>query len=138
MVANNALIDDILGVILQNPELHDQLLWIGEQADGHTTDDVPCGTTACVAGWAVILAAPPGTRLMRMDTHLDQVEVAEAKLPSGEIRSVWELATELLQLSINQAHVLFNSRTSEAAIARLKYLKDHPGASKWDLLNFEA
>ena len=76
-------------VVVEHPESHDNNVWVD-----------PCGTIACLAGWAVLLNReenePPYTTLFRLaggfDIPADWEAVAiRLLLPEGAIDPGWEL-----------------------------------------------
>lgn len=112
----------------QHPESHDQKLWIGVDEVDHldmatprgetdfgpasrddvvittgeaTANVISCGTTACFAGWTVLLN--PGDRLLvRPSGDADDVLTAD-----GQFCSVQARAADLLGLNENEADAVF-------------------------------
>jgi hypothetical protein len=81
-----------------------------EQARESLNPGRSCGSTACVAGWAAILTAPPGTRLR--GTHL--------RLPEGKDAYTSVMAAEALGLSGWDGDWLFDGgRVREEVLAAL-------------------
>jgi hypothetical protein len=117
-----SLIDAVLDIVENHPELHDQSLWVDglrEALEGGTEPD--CGTTACVAGWAAILSAPAGSR----------IESTGHVLLAGEdiSRDVEEYAVEALGISESGGVWLFSQlRTRDEITVSLRYLKAYPEA----------
>ena len=75
---NTELISQVLAQILLHPDSHDQSDWIW---------DSPCGTTACVAGWAAIKA---GRKLVATDPGRRQIGWVRAtpeEINSGFVRA---------------------------------------------------
>lgn len=81
---------EVLAHIEMHPEQHDQSIWIYESHEG------ACGTTACFAGWTVLLA---------------EVKVQFSLTYGGYLcangKTVHEVARDLLGLSSEQAYNLF-------------------------------
>lgn len=81
----------VLDQIVTYPQTHDQRDWVSD-----------CGTTACVAGWALILSS--------------------GHLPAGEAFDILEEAQELLELSDYDAIRLFHYTNNSQACHALKFL----------------
>ena len=81
----------VLDQIVTYPETHDQRNWVGD-----------CGTTACVAGWALLFQ--------------------RGYIPIGSPWDVMEEAMELLDLAPYDAMRLFHYTTEEQARLALKFL----------------
>jgi hypothetical protein len=122
-------------VIRDHPERHDQSLWFSSSACGADPADVAlwadrpvphvavnpdapvCQTTACVAGWAAIMAAPKGSRLDR----------AGVILIYGEYHEIGRVATDALELYLTDAGWLFaGDRSRDEVVAALDILADDP------------
>jgi hypothetical protein len=111
------LIDRVVDVIEHNPNAHDQSYWAWRDMDYSLTapplsislDNFPCGTTACVAGWALLLAG----YVLTFDEGSDAANFAE----NGRIIPL--LARELLRLEREQAEQLFGWTTDLASIRRV-------------------
>lgn len=67
MITGIELAQKVLGHVRAHPELHDQSRWVNSPYD--------CGTSACLAGWAVLLNARegevPGETRRRIAAELD-------------------------------------------------------------------
>lgn len=126
-MADNARIDTLVStLIMAGKERHYQGTWYShtytyegkkpwQQMTAGDFLDEKCGTTACAAGWAKVL-------FMDKDKC-----IVEEEAPYGFARKV-------LGLTPGQASVLFLDFASrEAVIAGLKYIKDHPDASEYEL-----
>lgn len=106
-----ALLKRIKRHILAKPERFDMQDW-GRPNDGET----PCGTAACIAGWAVILSSKDPQKFYRA-AKLDQKDIDKgvddtrpsrlAKLLHGPNNSAFDKAQKLLGLSDEQAGDLF-------------------------------
>ena len=126
-MADNAAIDEVLGKIQAYPERHlqEHYFWPGELAAGSRWDVVSadlnapeenwCGTTGCIAGWAIA-------------THWEQ---AHSLL--GEDRWFDQAGQAILGLTKDQADTIFSTMDNEAAIRMLKHVKDHPEADWMEL-----
>src|SRR6266567_3851879 len=134
-------------VVADNPERHDQSVWISNvfnlygasmatagEARAWAFQDVPdepmdddrpvCGTTGCVAGWVVILSAPKSAKL-------GPYMITTAR---GEY-SIGAYAARKLGLKGDQQRYLFtSSRTRDEVLAALAYLPDHPRATLAELV----
>lgn len=91
---------EMLDHIEAHPESHDQNWWVmGPDGGEHTAAQVlnECGTTACAAGWTVLLAGgvTDGGQYVRMPGD-----------PWS--RFIGLVATELLGLDLDEAHKLFH------------------------------
>lgn len=102
---NTELMIKVRDHIVAHPEQHDQATW---------AEKTECGTTACVAGWALILGSP-------VDAHIfDET----GSLPP----TVAEDAQEILGLTYGQQGALFiGAITHEGAIAGMNALIESNG-----------
>jgi hypothetical protein len=133
---NITLTDAVLDILCTDPQRHDQDVWIspafsswnkGEEFTPEAARDPECGTTACIAGWAVLLSLPAGSVI---DSRYN------IRLPDGTLRFIPYWARDVLEITDEQADTLFHDiGTTEGAIRALKYLKDHPFADDGDLLH---
>lgn len=110
---NAELFAKIRDIIRDNPEQHDQ----------STFEDDACGTTRCVAGWAIYLEA--GAPLFTSDPGVcltPEVKALEERL--GLVRGGFEddldmvpvIAQKLLGLNDQQAHQLFYRMNNRRAL----------------------
>lgn len=78
----------------------------------------PCGTTACIAGFAVWRNIPKGSKIFDGRIYF----------PDGTDHSVMDLARDALELTSQQARVLFLSTdwNRDTVLAVLHHLIDHP------------
>ena len=108
---NHALADEIIGIITANPEQHDQNVWINE-----------CGTTRCIAGWAVTLTSN--------DLVYSEAECAcgceiayctgwHHENSNSDVDFMAE-GMDALGLTLDQARKLFLSVNNEDAVSILK------------------
>lgn len=123
---NVELMERVRQLILMRPELHDQQYWLiarsstsaAEMSRTAENGDI-CNTTACVAGWAAVLSAPPGVRILGTDVYL----------VNGTLVEIEDYAQKQLGLTDEQCEFLFNSSsTREEVLQLLKWLPDHPDA----------
>ena len=133
------LMAQVAAVIRDHPGSHDQDWWV-DLPDTHAEDvevlrrrayeDQPvCGTTACVGGWAAIMAAPPGSFI---DRYGERITLKGEHLTTVRIEIY---ARQVLGLNVDQAEWLFGHRRARSAIlAALAYLPSHPDASVEDLV----
>lgn len=103
MITGKELAQRILDQITAHPETHDQGAWRSENG--------ACGTTYCIAGWAVALNVEPG------EVHLPDETVTRFRL-AREL-TTWDtewsvLGRELLGLDQEAADDLFFSDTEDA------------------------
>ncbi len=104
---------DTLDLIHENPDRLNMASWLS-QADedeiGQTVvlEDltVGCGTTACFAGWTVLVA---GGQL-----HEDEWYGTQAQL-GGDVDAVPKVAADLLELNSDEAHILFHGEAEYLA-----------------------
>jgi hypothetical protein len=160
---NTELMAKVRAIIEQHPSRHRQSSWVAnvfnpsiyattkplttEALAGVAGTDMPaeaanpenpiCGTTACVAGWAAILAAPKGATIINM---------FDIAIPAGKItgrmvydyRSIPIYAQEKLGLTDIQAAWLFSGyRKRQEILAAMAWLPDHQDASREALEAFE-
>lgn len=121
---------ELAGMVLEHieahPETHDQFSWIVTDWKEWAGDSLPsmaelqsCGTTACVAGWTVLLGAPAEVRVQH------QRDNADGGVWSDFYRWVPDRATELLGITTAEADYLFDSTRSRAqVISHLMELRD--------------
>jgi hypothetical protein len=97
MITGKELAQKILTQITEHPETHDQYTWVDSFSG--------CGTTRCIAGWAVALNAEPGEAVSVNDF------ATRARLARElGVRPHWAtLGQELLGLSEEEAVGLFHS-----------------------------
>lgn len=103
MITGKELAQKILDQITAHPETHSQDTWRSEDGE--------CGTTYCIAGWAVALNAELGEPLLSGDA------VTRARLARelGTPVTHWgALGRELLGLDDEVAEDLFFSDTEDA------------------------
>lgn len=81
-----------------------------------------CGTSACVAGYVVMMRAPKGTTTTGSTLYL----------PDDVITDCAAFAQEELDLTREVASAIFYTG-NESAIARLRYLAEHPDATQYEL-----
>lgn len=102
----------VLAKIKAEPETHSQKQWARR---------TPCGTTACIAGHAVIEI---GCASPIFDYKIfDGSEIAGAcQTPDGETHAIFDFAAELLGLEEDVAHDLFYLTNNQEAINELERL----------------
>jgi hypothetical protein len=98
---------------------HQQSCWTSNAGSTLVSDilENPCGTSACAAGWASLVAAPAGTVLE---------STASLHFPDGEMRHVMDFGQEALGLERKSAVYLFGETGNEEARLLLKWLAEHP------------
>ncbi len=144
---NIELMGKVREIIADNPERHDQNIYHGNAFERSPTfdyfyhivpaeqarewalrpipeqpenQDLICGTTACVAGWAAILAAPAGS----------QITGRNLQEPYGPQVHIEDYARRHLGITHVQAAWLFHSRRSRDEVLRgIDYLLSHPDAT---------
>ncbi len=82
------------------------------QACKHT-----CGTTACIAGWAVLRFGPRTARFELGGTYNPDVLVDRTENCK---KPIWDLAKDLLGLDGYEADYLFNGLWSDKSIEEIK------------------
>lgn len=87
-------------------------IWVGGHAEIPSVNN--CGTRACAAGWAVLLA---GDRVRTGDF----TRVASATDASGALYTIPQRAQELLGLTDHQAGYLFHLPSGEDVVAVLSW-----------------
>lgn len=106
---NVDLMLEVKNIIESNPDAHDQRTW-GMQAS--------CGTTHCIAGWAVHLA---GGEFVWVDSERG-TKVAEIATLNGELHDVDGLAQDLLGISDDEVPNLFYNWSEMDALEELDAL----------------
>lgn len=130
MTVNREMFAEIHKLITEFPELHDQHTW-----SAHPEDTGKCGTTRCVAGWAVWLGAKEAGLLSRkremtdawVRMHLaDRLGVQTADYEdnwyyNGYTRTEYPvLGGKLLGLEGDQASSLFHDMNADRVVARVR------------------
>lgn len=136
----------VLQVVEQNPERHNQRQWVGnvftrgenaldvKEMLRHALAPVPetpenpdqpyCGTTGCVAGWAVAYGSQPGTMLVS-----SYISGYCTLFPDGTQVNTSTAASDLMGLNEYQADWLFDEyRTHEEVTSALHELLENPAA----------
>lgn len=111
MPVNTELFKKIYKQITEHPESHDQGLYEANvEWNGATRNDgLPvCGTTRCVAGWAIRFAHP----------DKDLAQGTEAILGDGS-GDYFEAGKEVLGLDYDEANELFSGGLRETKAVRL-------------------
>lgn len=120
---NREYFQKILDLTIEYPELHNQESW--EAPPEHTGR---CGTTRCIAGWAVWLKAHELGLLSQKRDRVNRVmlyRVAEAiGVGTSDIyatdRLYVRIGSAILGLSVRDGRVLFLDMSNERTLARLK------------------
>lgn len=99
---------EVLDYIEAHPDKHDQSYWVNRM-DGLVTPELAlgdCGTTACVAGWTVLLA---GRSIVRYDRIVEDapVEYFSATEIERDLNSVPNMAVVLLGLDEDEEWEMF-------------------------------
>jgi len=137
-MANNAKIDEILGYLLAYPQAHDQETYFDSWAGALTTGDDPsrdpltqlrseCGTTGCIAGWTIASIA-------RRDETITAAADRCCREAGLAVDDIDAAAWHILGITSGIGYAIFYCFDNETAIARLKYVKDHPGATPGELI----
>lgn len=111
-MANMDLVDEVMTFLKSNPEKHQQGVWlehIDEIGDGHepiAPETNFCGTTGCIAGWAVAFAKvhDPDVEIIWTDGGGSYVHLPGHTRCSG----VGLAAQEILGLTNDQASYIFD------------------------------
>lgn len=134
---NTDLAEQIIGKILMEPERFDMAEWFGryDEGEGEVVRVMgragrlraDCGTTACIAGWALLL------------TLADDVPVYGAHVViDGCPRSTLGEAARALDLAWDVAEILFTRLDNDEAVPALKFLIGNPAATAAELFAFAA
>lgn len=128
---NVQLIERVRELIASHPERHEQGLWI----DAHGADDLrddfgpDCGTSACVAGWAVLLehelADAEPARVIDLQTELHQGPL-HGSWHGSWLHPVNREARRALGLDDHDADVVFHpALTTDETLTNLAALLEH-------------
>lgn len=112
---NVDLMLEIKAAIESNPTAHDQKYWV--------RDTNVCGTTRCIAGWAIHLAG--GYELMWSTEQFgnDSVTVADFAYGASGVRyEIADLAAAEMGLNEDEMYDLFWTGDNEGALAKLDEL----------------
>jgi len=124
----------VLEQIRMNPETHSQEHWeakdgLPEGLSGPASADSRCGTTRCVAGWAMYLHGYTAMLhqdylLGRPEGDLDPVHVSGIwwRNALGSQVGVYHEASKLLGIKGRDAYNLFYHATNSQALHALEYL----------------
>lgn len=105
---NVELAEKVLAKIHEHPEMHYQGTWIDEE----------CGTTACIAGHAMLASG----EYVRQQNEEGWWQYVDKK--TGEVPSAAETGARLLGLDPRAAKRIFMDMDEPSAISRLQYLVD--------------
>lgn len=137
-MANMEKLDRVLRFIEEHPENYYQGVWAnhitepGAEYHAPTPEANWCGTTACLAGWTVLLE---GRHLAWRQFTRTSVADASAVAISG--RPIRAVAEEILELEPHQADYLFySSRTAAQIEAAVELLRHNPHVQLWQALRF--
>lgn len=110
---NIELAEKVLQQVEQHPETHDQNHWMRRNS---------CGTTACLAGWTVSIAASDHEPDWEEDLVETGAEYAEEVIVPGRdvYRAISVLAAELLGMDFDDAFRMFHVMDARAAIGILR------------------
>jgi hypothetical protein len=107
----------ILDYITKHPEKHDQSDWFKGNYDPDATNS--CGTTACVAGYAILFSNDPR---FKYEKNVDgRYELVTIKPKSNDV-FFDDAGMELLGLASIDASILFYETNNEQARQALEYL----------------
>jgi hypothetical protein len=108
---NRPLVEKIITQLIDHPELHDQTAWM---------DETDCGTSHCVAGWAIAIEEPS---LLNNGIDLSDMPHRCAD-GTGRIVSGWTFeGARLLGLDVHFAQGLFTDfGDTDHMVGRLKDL----------------
>ena len=132
---NTDLAEQIISIILMQPDRLDMRSFISHWADGTVgafRDDWPCGTTACIAGHVALLTAPADASVR----HIMHTFTREADDKGNPRRLVEVMAREALDIPWDVADVLFFETEDDEAVPALKYLIGCPDATGEQLMGF--
>lgn len=114
MTFNQVLAAEVLELIRQFPEQHDQYNW---STDYDRNPVKSCGTKACIAGW---VAAAQGKTLRQVEDELDAFE------------SIPDYARDQLGITNEQADTMFHTYDNDGALAMLNLLIETNGKCSSD------
>src|SRR5262245_46002525 len=139
MMANNALLDEVLSFIDLNRELWDQRDWGQLIVNGWSTDELKryvaedpdnpaCGSAMCFAGWACALSGfkPVFKDPSQYRGSFYSTNTIMCKDQHGFSYQIDEKARELLGIDVRAAGKLFEGGNSfETLQAMVEHLKEH-------------
>lgn len=109
----------ILDYITLHPELHNQELWVDIHGMIDSVDQLePCGTSACVAGYAVLFSNDPH---FEFEVERGYVEISPVDDVDKE-ELFYDRGRKLLGLDHEDANSLFYRTSNEEARKALVYL----------------
>lgn len=110
----------ILGYIHEYPERHNQSSWASIKGTVAEAGNNACGTTACVAGYAVLFSNDHRFEFIQMDSN--EVTLRPRYISDQGIGTFQGVGAELLGLNSEDAERLFYRTTNEEAKLALGYL----------------
>ncbi len=117
MITGKTLGQQIISVIEANPHLHDQQYYNHESH---------CGTTYCIAGWAIYLNAKGGESWQqakrRLATELNVPIEADSDYPEHEYIDPDLVAQKLLGMEAVNAFQVFWMMNNQTALERFRSL----------------
>jgi hypothetical protein len=131
---NNDIADLAITAITDHPHSHNQHAWlrhtgcwpIGITVLRQDLEKSSCGTTACLAGWVAVLTASQDTCFYN-GAGIVMVE------SGGVAAGIAAYAAGKLEITPEQADMLFLKLSNDEVVPGLKYLKDHPDATARDI-----
>lgn len=116
---NIELMTKVRDHVVAHPEQHDQSMWAVK---------TECGTTACAAGWTLLLGNPEVAR----EYADEEVFTFAGVVRRLYGRSVVGAAVDLLGIDMSQADMLFvQAVTREGAVAVMNELIETDGQVDW-------
>jgi hypothetical protein len=106
---NVELAEKVLKQVTDHPETHDQAHWM--------TRGLACGTTACLAGWALRFGRPDAELLWQDGVGGKQIVIEV--VVDGTTWGADEAAAEVLGLDSEEADELFLSMNKDVSIDML-------------------
>lgn len=109
MITGKQLGRKVLEVIEADPDKHDQRWY-----------ESPCGTSYCIAGWAIALNTRPSESQFAAKNRIAR----ELRLPTPEDEwwDIDDVALALLQIPRDQGLLMFWDMNDESALVRLREL----------------
>lgn len=132
MTRNKAMLNEIADIISLNPKLHDQDNWLDQPSEDlvvtrpSSGKRIHCGTSQCVAGWALLIDHHDNKRSYGESDYLEfQRELGEDYISfKGDQVEVEDAAAEILGLEKEDANQIFYNMSDHNELDWPQALRD--------------
>jgi hypothetical protein len=103
--------------IMAEPKRYDQNVWIKEVDPNVDPYYPPCGTMACIAGWAQILSAQPGSRVIPSHLAASELLGLDVRSSTRLFDSVMDLVDDAWPRKFSKAYSMAKTARGRAKVA---------------------